>query len=360
MKSLMSTARGLTVLLAVGALTACELPTGTPILEQEWIFPLSSFDVGVQELLPTWVSITEDTAAFTFVVDGTSFDESLGDLCPGCQGLDGLTVPKPAFQGDFEETFPLPDDVQSAVVQNGEVEVVAQNGFGFDPLRPPGGQTGTATLTLREGGPTGPVLDELVLNGTDTSFGPGTILTRTLDYSGPVIGSLSVTLTIDSPAGGPEPGNWVPIRLNDELQVVVSPGTVEVTSANITVAGRAFALPITGLDVEDLDADLVEQVSSGFLRLIVQNPWSVGATLNLAITGPTMAEPIFFIARVPPTPTATLDVEFTASDLQAFLGQPDVVVAGQGTVDQSAGAIPLLPDQVMTIETKLDLTIEIG
>lgn len=360
MKSLRSTARSLSLISALGVFAACELPTESPRIEQDWTFPLTTLDVGVVELLPSGIGVNEDTTAFTVQVEGVDFEETLADLCDGCQGLDGLTVPKPAFQGMFEETFPLPDDIESAVVQEGEVEIEARNGFGFDPLRPPGGATGTVTLALRDGGPTGTILDQVVLDGTNTSFGPGTVLTRTLSYSGPIGSSLTVTVNINSPAGGAEPGNWVPIRLADRLEVDVDPGLVEASAAEVSVENRLFGIPTTDLDVEAIDKDLVDRIERGSVVLKVQNPWSVPATFNMAINGPTMPAPVNFIARVPASATSEVSVEFSTSDLKSFLGEEGVILGGQGTVDPGSGSVTLSPTQVMTVKSELAISIIIG
>ena len=53
-------------------------------------------------------------------------------------------------------------------------------------------------------------------------------------------------------------------------------------------------------------------------------------------------------------------MEFSQAELQAFLGEPNVVMIGQGTVNQDAGTATLAPGQVMTIDAKLDLLIVVG
>lgn len=347
-------------LLALGVLSACDIPTETPKVEQEWTFPLSTTTIEVAELLPEDVGVTEDRSAFTVQIEPISFQDNLGDLCPGCAGLNGLTVPKPAFNGTFAETVLLPADVESVQVQDGRVVVVARNHFSFDPLRPPGGTRGSFTLELRDGGSTGPVLDEVVVDGETTSFGPGTTLTRELQYSGSVGSTLAVTATVDSPAGGPEPGNWVLIRLSDEIEVTATPQDIEASSAVIDVSGRVFSFGITNLDVEDVSSDIIDRVQDGTLEMEVVNPWSVGGILNLAIVGPTMDAPVVVIASVPAAATSTVEVEFTQAELQSFLGQPNVVITGQGTANQDAGSVSVTPDQSMTAHSKLNLVILIG
>ena len=360
MKSLQKTGGRITFLAVVGALWACDIPTDAPKLEQEWILPIAGTSIAVSEFLPDDVGLTQDSSAFTVQVDPIVFEETLGNLCAACAVLNGLTVPKPGFVGDFHESVSLPDDVESAQVREGRVSVDAQNRFSFDPLRPPGGETGTFTLALHDGGPEGPVLDEVVIDGDDTSFGPGTTLTRELEYSGPVGSSFSVTVSVNSPAGGPQPGNWVPIRINDEIQVSATPGVLEAASADITVAGEVFNLGETSLNLAGISKSMVDRVIAGSFQLEITNPWSVGAILNFTIDGSTMDTPVILIAQIPATPTSTVEVEFSQAELQSFLGEPDVFMSGQGTVDQNAGTVTLAPRQVMRIDTRLDLVILIG
>ena len=348
------------ILLVAGLLWACDLPTEAPKLEQKWFVPLAGTSVQVGELLPADVGFNQDSSAFTVSIEAIAFQDSLGALCPGCAGLDGLTVPKPAFVGEFSEDVSLPGDVESVQVAQGTVVVEAVNQFSFDTLRPPGGDRGVFTLAIRDGGPSGPILDQVIVDGEDTAFGPGTTLTRELEYSGPVSSVISVTVTVDSPAGGPEPGNWVQINLDDQVRVTATPEDVEAESAVVDVGGTVFDFGTTELDVEDVSQEIVDHVVSGSFVMDIVNPWSVGGTLNLSIVGPTLSEPIVLIASVPPSPTATVEVEFTREELQAFLGQPNVVVIGQGTVNQSAGAVTLTPDQTMTVDTDLDITILVG
>jgi hypothetical protein len=73
-----------------------------------------------------------------------------------------------------------------------------------------------------------------------------------------------------------------------------------------------------------------------------------------------MSDPVVLIASVPAAPVSTVEVELTQAELQAFLGEPNVVLVGQGTVDPNAGTVTLAPGQTLTIESKLDLVILIG
>jgi hypothetical protein len=73
-----------------------------------------------------------------------------------------------------------------------------------------------------------------------------------------------------------------------------------------------------------------------------------------------MDVPVVLIAAVPAAPVSTVEVEFTRAELQSFLGEPEVVMTGTGTVDQNAGTVTLSPGQIMLVDTKLDLVLLIG
>gem|GEM_PF-629516 len=356
--------RALGILISLGVVAstalACDLPTEVPQWDQRWIIPADRTTVGVEELLPDDVRLTSDRSAFTVEVEPISFRESLGNLCPACAPLDGLLAPKPAFQDDFHESVELPKDVEGAEVRRGQVVVLAQNGLSFDPLRPPGGNPGTVTLSLRDGGPAGPLLAQVLVDGATTSFSPGAFLTRVLEYSGPLGTPLTVTVGVNSPAGGTSPSDRVMVRLSDQIQVSATPQDLEVTSAVVRVDGRSFDLIDTELDVQDLDEGFVERVQSGAFLMEIDNPWSLGANLELTLRGPTLGSPIVKNLSVPAAPSSSVRVEFTRDELQSFLGQPGVTLTGGGTVAPGTGAVSVTPHQSLTVETRLDLVLRVG
>ncbi len=345
--------------LAAG-LAACDVPTEAPQFEQRWILPADELTVGVEELLPVDVSLSSDQSAFAVQVEPVTFQSSLGSLCSVCAPLDGQTVPKPGFDGTFSETVSLPTDVESAQVSQGVVEVEARNGMSFDPLHPPGGEPGMVTLTLREDGPGGAILDELTIDGAETSFPPSTTLSRTLSYTGGVSSDLTVAVTVSSPAGGLDPTDWVRVSLDDDLRVTATTEVLEVSSAVVGVAGRTFDLIDTNLDVGDIDREVVDRVQRGAFKLEIDNPWAIGASVTFAIMGPTMGAPILRTVDVPAQPAASLQVEFTQSELQSFLGEPNVVLVGTGVVSISANPVTITPDQALTVTVKFDLAILVG
>jgi len=150
------------------------------------------------------------------------------------------------------------------------------------------------------------------------------------------------------------------VRLSDQIQVSATPQDLEVTSAVVRVDGRSFDLIDTELDVQDLDEGFVERVQSGAFLMEIDNPWSLGANLELTLRGPTLGSPIVKNLSVPGAPSSSVRVEFTRDELQSFLGQPGVTLTGGGTVAPGTGAVTVTPHQALIVETRLDLVLRVG
>ena len=87
-------------------LAACDIPTDVPILEQRWVIPVEESALGVDELLPSGVTLAGSN--FSVNVDPVSAGESIGVLCPACPDSGGVPVPVPAFSGSFSAIVDIP------------------------------------------------------------------------------------------------------------------------------------------------------------------------------------------------------------------------------------------------------------
>ncbi len=338
--------------LALGA-SACDLPTAAPELEQQWIVPATEDTVKVSEFLPAEVTLAAGGSAFSIQVDPISFSQSLGTLCPTCPN--GVTVPKPPFLGTFQDVSTLPSDVISATVSQGSIEVAAFNGLGFDPIQPGGATTGTITLTLYNGAAGGAVLDQIVIDGATEAFAPGSTLTDTLDIGSATVGStLTVELVVDSPLGAP-----VMINTAEMLQITATPSEILVSSATVNVAGQDVSIDPTDLNVEDIDEEVVDHIRSGAFIFEIQNPIGIAMDFTITISGDGFSD-IVKTLEVTGAATNTDRIEFSQAELKSFMGQPNVTLSGQGTVPGSAAPITVSPDQVIIIDTKLDIVLIIG
>jgi hypothetical protein len=340
-------------ILLSGGLVGCDVPTEAPEWEQRWIVPAEETTFGVDDLLPDGVLLSPGGTAFAVSVDPITFDESLGNLCGACLPLEGLTAPKPGFQSTLQEAASLPNDVEGATVQDGQIRVEIRNGFGFDPIRPAAGVTGTLTMSLYDGSSNGNLLDQVVADGATESFPGGSSMVKTLDFSGEVGTSLMVLVEVNSPAGDP-----VLIDTAERLTVDASVPILSISSARVDVSGQEFTMDGTDMDLEDVDEEVADRVISGAIEMQIENPWSIGATVNLTVQSPGNLITKGF--NIPSGATSTARVEFTQAELRSILGQPNVVMGGSGVVVPSAGAVTLTPGQTLSLDTRLDLVIRIG
>lgn len=338
--------------LALGA-SACDVPTAAPEWEQRWIVPAEETTVEVSELLPDGVTLAAGGSAFSIQVDPISFSQSLGSLCGAC--VDGGPVPKPAFQGTFQEVSTLPSDVSSATVSEGSIEVAIFNGFGFDPIQPGGAATGTITLTLYNGAAGGSVLDQIVIDGATDALVPGSTLTDTLDIGSATVGStLTVELVVDSPDGAP-----IMINTAETLQITATPSEILVSSATVNVANRDVSFDPMDLDVEDIDEEVVDHIRSGAFEFEIQNPIGIAVDFTITISGDGFSD-IVKTLNITGAATDEARIEFSQAELQSFIGQSNVTLSGEGTVPGSAAPITVSPDQVIIIDSKLDIVLIIG
>lgn len=340
----MKSIRAALTLVGLAALAACDIPTEAPIVEQRWILPVDNTTISVSELLPTGVAVSGNNFAVTVGAFNTS--KPLGELCPACVPVNGLTAPVPAFNGTFTLSQSLPADVASATVVSGSAVIAVQNGFGFDPLA--GGGTMTVILTDGQGGKQ---VGQTVFSG---AMAANSTRTQTLTLAPGSVGStLFVTAVLTSPGG-----QIATINTAQRLTITATPSPILVSSARVNVANQSVAFNPVNLDVEDIDDAIADRIVSGGIVLEVTNPFgvSVGAQLDITYPNGKITKSLSIAGGA--TSTATLS--YTGNEFRAFLGQPNVRLTGTGSVSSSAGSITLTPGQQVVIKAKIDLTLKIG
>lgn len=341
------------VLITTG-LAGCEYPTAAPIVETRWVVPSEDTRFGVAELLPGAVTLAPDSSAFLVDFDPVIYAETLGSLCPACAVADGLTVPKPPFIADFSETLTFPDEVYAVSIESGAVVLEVVNGLNFDPIRPSATARGEITVTITDSSD-GDVLGSLVIDGNDRAFPPSTVLVETLTLSAATIdGELTATALVNSPLG-----DDVTMDQTLGISVTVSPVDIRVTSVDVDVSARPVSLDPVGLEVQDVDPDLADQVVVGALNLDVVNPFGVAGSFEISISGPTIAT-LTKSASIGPEPSSSLQVAFTGEEVRSFLGQPDVILSGGAILDPGAGIITVAPGEELVLSAELDVTLRIG
>ena len=339
----MNPSRAVFVALAVCVLLpGCEIPTDVPIIEQRWQIPVEETTLGVDELLPNGVVV--NGSDFDVSVDPVATSQTLGDLCGiACTLVNNQVVPVPAFGGSFASSQSLPDDVVSATISGGSIEVEITNGFTFDPLL--GGGTITVDLTNGVGGGS---LGQITLDGTTDVMAPGSTVTDTLTLvSGTLDGPLAATTTVNIVGG-----QVALVRVADALSVAATANAVLVSEVVVDVPSQTVTFDPVDIDVEDIDEDITRRIEQGTIILEVNNPFAVSFSGNVVI-GPT-SKP-FSIAGSGPS---TVELAYSGDELRLFLGRPGITFSGSGTA--TGVAVTITPGQELTIEATLDVTIEIG
>jgi hypothetical protein len=330
---------------------ACDLPSETPRWEQTWVVPAAAVSLGVADLLPAGVGLTDDGTAFTATSSPIALAATLGELCPPCAAADGMTVPKPAFTVTLTETATLHQDLVSAALAGGSVEITLEHTFSFDPLRPAGptGPRGYVLLVLTS---EGAVVARDSISGEDRAFPPHLPLRSTLPVEPVTVSNeLVLEVRIHSPAGDP-----TVIRSSDRLTVAVPPAEVRIARATIRATGLQVAPTRTTLGF-DVDPGMLDRIRSGALRLSVRNPWDVTGRLDVrfelddrAIERSIGIQPGSFTRRL----------ELTGQELRDLLGASTLELVTAGQVTAAGGTLVVTPDQELVLETDLELVILVG
>jgi hypothetical protein len=351
-------------------IAACDLVSfiqdPKPIFEQTWNVPADSSQISVAEIVPNGVDIYStpgstppDSIAFQVSVNPVNFARRLGDDCPACQGLNGTTAIKPAFVLATGATTALPTGIVSAALVGGQVIVQITNGFSFDPMRvktsaPASSdptQQGRMVIVVRSGSL---VVGKDSLNGVNTPFAPGAVLTRTINLqTGNITSTLAVDLTVTSPASD------TPVFINANAQLsstadvpALRAGTIRMNVVNqqlTSIAGDS-------IPVKDIDKAITKHVVRGGLDMTIYNPFNVTGNLSVQFgfaPGQAIAKSLPLALGTGLRQIVTLDSTEMA-DL--FSASDKVALDVTGNVN-SAAPIDVTPKQVLIIVNRLVLTI---
>lgn len=340
----MKLTRATLALAGLAVLTACDVPTEAPILEQRWILPADNTTISVTELLPSGVTVSGNN--FAVSVNAFTTSKSLGDLCATCAPFNGLTAPVPPFNGTFTMSQSLPANVSEATVASGSAVIAIQNGFSFDPL----GGGGTLTVTVYDG-QGGRQLGQTIFTAP---MAAGATVTKTLTLA---TGAIGATLYVDAVLSSPG-GQIAPINTGQRLTITATPNPILVSSAKVNVSSRSVTFAAVDLDVEDIDDAISERIQSGAILLDVTNPFGVGVSGQFDITYP--GGKITKALNVGSGATSSTSLTYTGAEFRTFLGKSGVKLTGSGTVGSSAGVITVTPAQQVVIKAKIDLTLRIG
>ena len=337
--------------LALG-LAACDLPSELPTWDTTWVVPGESTTIGVSTLLPS--SISTSGSSFVLSLPAVSLTQTLGQMCGTvCTSplVQGQTIPKPAFDFSSSSSIALPGGVNAVTISGGTLEVSLTHDFSFDPIVPSANNYGFIALTATSNGVT---IGRDTIHGRNQTFPSGSTITRSVALASPstVSGPITVSVQVVSPAGG-----TVTIDADDRLQVSVTPTQVQVSQATIPVTDRTISAGSVELDLgeEGLDETVTERTHAGALLLDIENPFAgTTGTLDLTVraNGSTIDKSVSLAAG-----TTTARIEFNREEIRTILGSGVVTLDVSGTVSGPAAGVTVTPTQVVTIRSRLELTV---
>jgi hypothetical protein len=378
------------VLLALAlTATACDLAelalNPRPRFEQDWNLPGPDTRLSVADLLPPGkvtiltgaAAATEgltDSAAFSMVMDSTSFSAQLGPNCAACLPLNGTNSNKPAFTMLPGSSTALPANIDSAAILSGRIQVTLVNNLTFDPLfvNTAGGSPpqGILTIVVRSGSTVlgrdsirGAINASVSQAGCASSpcnlpFGQGTTITRVIQLNtGTVKTNLTVDVTMNSPAGD----HPVPIDVSKSFNASASVPAINVASVTMNVPSRTF--DSGGKDSVEM-AQKGESVVGVGLDMTFTNPFkTLSGSLNMVFAwGPTAGEQISKPITLP-TGCATAPCVGTSSVLlsqaetQQLLTAPGKVSIKVTGGVSSSSPISVTPKLEVKIANRLRLKI---
>ena len=331
-----------------------------PGLVQTWNLPVATTAISVASLLPSGVTIYStpasnppDSSAFSVNVDPVNLSRRIGAYCALCQALNGTTAPKPAFtiNPDTGSTVALPNDVVSASLLGGTVSYTVNNGLSFDPLRVSSNLAnpqGRIIVVVRSGSV---VFARDTLKGETQQLPANTgSITRNLNLqSGPIAGSITVDLEVQSPAG-----DNTFINANGNLAMSASVSGLRVGSVTIDVptASLGSGTP-EEVDIGDLDEGMLERVIGGGLEMTVTNPFAVAGNMNVVFAtnpGPNITKSATLAAVTTPQ---VLSVSFDSAQMARVLNSnPSATLSMTGTVS-APSPITVTPKQVISMSNRI-------
>jgi hypothetical protein len=355
--------------------TACAIPTEMPNWDTRWDLPLPVGDdlgIGVARFLPAGVDTLTLTGATAPIFRATvsvnpQISRSLGATCPSCPSA---TAPKPAFTLNPAATTTVSltaaSSLTSATLSTGsQLALSLINGFGFDPIRPPGTGTtpGTVSFTVTNGTAT---LGTLVIDGA-TSALPGNgatsnfvvPLSGTINFSSPI----TVTMTMVSPAGNP--GSNVTMNPGQVFTATATP-TLNISTATVNTPARTINDPGDPIDLTGIDASIADRIpdsttTQGALLLTVVNPFTVGGTFNITFTGTKPSEggtssvPITPVSKSFAIPAGTATTPSTTGvELRQIIGS-NLTAAFTGSVPASTTPSIVTPASEIAVTGRMQL-----
>jgi hypothetical protein len=359
--------------------SACAFPTESPNWDMTWNLPVpdnNGMSIGVASFLPSGVSVINNASgaptAFSVAVSSIpGISRSLGTQCPSCPSA---TAPKPAFTApQATTTINLGTTaLNSATLFTGsQIVITLTNGFGFDPINPPGGTPGTITLSVTNGSAT---LGTLTLQGPTQTIPSGQTRQFTIPLSGTINLSspLSVSMTMDSPQGGTDGQYWVTMSPSQTFGATAT-ATINISNANVSIAAQTLTPTATPIDLSEVDSSVVNRIvndnqNRGTMFLTVTNPFTVGANATITFQSPATVPvsqritPITKTISIAAAANGTtpnvqkLSIALTGQELRRMFGRDLEAVFGGTT---QAGNIAVTPTLKIAVSSRIQVNFTV-
>lgn len=339
-------------LCALALLAACDVPTAAPKWDTKWDVPSKSTTISVATLLPSGVSVTSDNSAFNVTVPAVNITRVLGDDCASCLAGDGTTMAKPQFQSLGNATATLPANVVTASTVRDTLVVTVNNGYNFDPLRPSATARGYLKITVTSGIASA-ARDSI--DGADIAMPAGGVLVRRIPLTGMVNGAqgILVSTKIYSPAG-----DNVLMDAKRTVSFVASVGSFLASSAAVNVSNQPISAAATTLDLTSISSGITDRLNGGSLVMSVTNPFNVGGTLSVKLSGSgvSIVKPLTLAGN---STAAASTINFTTAELQSLFGKL-INLTIDGSVNETGTSVSVQPNQTVTIGTRIIVDVNAG
>jgi hypothetical protein len=350
--------------------------SSAPIFEQVWSIPATGTSISIGSVLPpsahiysTAGSTPPDSSAFLLDVNNFALVRALGADCGACGSLNGTNAPKPAFVLAAANTQPLPQDVISAAVLGGTLNVTITNNLSFDPIYVVSGgapsQQGYMLLVIRSGSL---VLGRDSVHGAaavapdnmSRPFASGTSMTRTIGVqTGSATSNLTLDITVNSPAGD---NVFIDVNravnLSATLRDQTNQPTFRIASLTMNVVNRSLASVNTdSIALDNIDGSVAKHVVGGKLEMTITNPFDVAGNVDVAF-GYAPAQAVSKTFGMATGTGIVRTVSLDSTDMQQLMGKKVGLFVG-GPVN-SASPITVLPKDIMSIGNRLSLVLHVG
>ena len=177
--------------------------------------------------------------------------------------------------------------------------------------------------------------------------------------TGVYTGSITVAVSVNVPAGDP-----ASMSSSNSFSVSSALSVITVSQATVVVINESIATAPTQYDLEDVD--FADQVESGGFIIDIINPLTASAAVTLAISAPAQgSDPAVLINKninIAATPTSSVTVTLSQSELQSLVGKTGVQMTVTGLANGTAAGntVTVTPSARIVLHTKLQLILNVG